>query len=59
MTPRHHDAAMIHLGGQTAGLLESRRGLPLDQRAAARGTPVGYGLNTQHGVAVAAYAFHT
>ena len=50
---------MIHLGGQTAGLLESRRGLPLDQRAAARGTPVGYGLNTQHGVAVAAYAFHT
>jgi len=58
MTTGQEDAAMIHLRRGCTLLVESRNGLPLDQRPAAGRTPVGNGLKTQHGVAVAAYAFH-
>ena len=58
MTPGQHDAAMIHLRRWPAGLVENQHRLALDQCSAARGAPVGNGLRAQHGVAVAAYAFH-
>jgi hypothetical protein len=58
MTPGQHDAAMIDLGGRPGGLIERGRAGPLNQRPAARGTPVGNGFQSQHGVAMAANTFH-
>jgi hypothetical protein len=60
MTPGQDDAAMIdHLRwGQSLKILAGESG-PLDQRPAARWTPVRVGLQTQHGMALAAKALHT
>ena len=59
MTPGQNNAAMIDFGGRFARLVESRLAGPLHQCPTARGTPVRGGFKTQHGVALAAQAFHT
>jgi hypothetical protein len=59
MTPGQHNPAMVDLGGKSAGLIDRRQASPLDQCAAACGTPVRGSLQTQHGVAVGANAFHS
>src|ERR1035438_2235599 len=52
------DAAMIDLGRWPTWLDEGRRAFPLNQRTAAGWAPVHDSLEAQHGVAVAANAFH-
>ena len=60
MTARQNDAAMIDLlrRGRTLGVFNGQAGT-LDQCPAASRAPVGGGLFGEHGVAMAANAFHT
>ena len=58
VAPRQHDAAMIDFrrwGGRFGG---GREGSAFDEGSAARWAPVGFGIGSEHGVAMAAEAFH-
>jgi len=59
MPARQHNPAMIDLRHRPVGLIENRRIGPLNQRSAARGTPVRLSFQFHLRVAMAADAFHT
>jgi hypothetical protein len=59
MTPRQDNPTMIDLWRWTAGLVERGQACPLDQSAAACGTPVHGVFQSEHGMALTANPFHT
>jgi hypothetical protein len=58
VSPRQHDAAMIHFLRGSMRRIKFRHALTLNQRPAASRAPVSFRLRSQHSVAMAAYAFH-
>jgi hypothetical protein len=58
MASGQHNAAMIHLSGGRAALLDSCLAYPLNQSATARRTPVRNGFLCEHSVTLDADSFH-
>ena len=58
MTTRQDDAAVVDGGGVCGGDAGSVQGGPVDEGAAARGAPVGFGFIGELGVTLAANAVH-
>lgn len=59
MASGQHNAAMIHLRGGRAALLDSCLAYPLNQSATTSRTPVRHSFLSEYGVTLDADSFHT
>jgi hypothetical protein len=58
VTARQYDAAMIHFRREAGGMVECRHSVPLNQGPSAHRAPAGFGVEREHGMAMAADTFH-